>query len=858
MKNFLSDEKAANTENSEVHAEERKPIPLEKFEGEIRKFESIHKNIMALESEVSFDGWLRVDIKPLKQSLNVVTKKWSYTLTKYLSDETIETLSDLNRFVKSSKKGLSSKVQEGDYEGLVNAMGLLLAVKHRVVGTDAMFEPLRKTVNLLKQFGVDMPEEVHRLLNDLPEEWSDTKKLSSAMKDQVAPLQAIEVDSLQKKANKFEMKNHQFREDFKKKAPFKFDLGPVRAYEVLDSIQDEVCTMEAEAIALRQSADLFELTIPVYKQLADCRRDIGMLKNVWDLVGLVTFLFDSWKNTLWTAIDIDSLETRCRELTKELRRLDKEMKAWDAYIGLDQMVKDMITSLRAVGELRSNAIRDRHWKQLMKTTGVTFTITEDMKFQDLLRLQLHKFEDEVKGIVDRATKELSMEKVLSELDKTWSVMEFTFELHEGTGTYLIRSSEELIETLEDNQVMLQNMMSSKYVAHFLDQISKWQNSLSTVDSVITLWQEVQQTWSHLENIFKGSEDIRQQLPDDTKRFDGIDSEYRKLMSESVGIPNCVQLCMREGLYELLEGLQGQLALCEKSLAEYLETKRLAFPRFYFVSGSDLLDILAKGNMPHKVAVHLPKLFDNIARLEFETQGNDQTKTAIGMYSKEDEYVPFTKPCECTGPVEVWLNRLVDTMRNTLRSLLGDAVVTYEEKPREQWIFDYPAQITLAGTQIWWTTEVNVAFNRLEEGYENSMKDYYKKQCNQLTNLITLIQGELSKGNRQMIMTICTLDVHARDIVNKLIQEKAENAQCFGWQCQLRLRWDDQEHNDCFINICDAHFRYNYEYLGNTPRLVVTPLTDRCYITLTQALHLIMGGAPAGPGLFFICRTALFW
>ena len=67
-----------------------------------------------------------------------------------------------------------------------------------------------------------------------------------------------------------------------------------------------------------------------------------------------------------------------------------------------------------------------------------------------------------------------------------------------------------------------------------------------------------------------------------------------------------------------------------------------------------------------------------------------------------------------------------------------------------------------------------------------------------------------------------------------------------WQCQLRHRWDEKE-KDCFANICDAQFRYAHEYLGNQPRLVITPLTDRCYITLTQSLHLIMGGAPAGPG-----------
>ncbi|KAJ3096963.1 hypothetical protein HDU97_005410 [Phlyctochytrium planicorne] len=843
MKNFLT---AGKTEASEGEGGDEQNQQLEKFENEIRKFEGIHKTIMAIEPEIVFQSWFRVDARPLKQSLNVVVKKWSYTLTKYLSDDAVNTLNELNKFVKMNKKGLQGKIEEGDYNGLVNAMGLLHAIKHRMNNIDHMFEPLRKTINVLRQFGVEMPDEIHKLLNDLPEEWSEVKKLSVSIKDHVAPLQAKEVDVLQQKCNKFESRNHQFREDFRKKAPFKFEYGPEKAYEIIDQCHFNVAGMETEAAALKNSCELFELNVPTYKQLGDCRRDIGMLKSVWDVVSLVTFMFEEWRTTLWTEIDTDFMENRCRDLAKELRRMDKEIKGWDVYNGLDQMVKDMITSLRAVGELRSNAIRDRHWKQLMKTTGVTFVLTKDMKFQDLLSLQLHKYEDDVKVIVDRATKELAMEKVLNDLSKTWAAMEFTYEIHESTKTALLRSSEELIETLEDNQVMLQNMMSSKYVAHFETQIMKWQNTLSTVDSVVTLWLEVQKTWSHLENIFMGSEDIRAQLPEDSKRFDGIDSDYKALTAEASKTPNCVEACMREGLYEKLEYLQSQLALCEKSLAEYLETKRLAFPRFYFVSATDLLDILAKGNMPQAVALHLPKLFDSIARLEFELDDKGEpTKTAIGMFSQQDEYVAFIDKCECTGPVEVWLNRLVDSMRKTLRSLLGEGVSTYEEKPREQWIFDHPAQITLAGTQIWWTTEVNAAFSRLEEGYENAMKDYYKKQVNQLTALISLIQGELTKNHRQMIMTVCTLDVHARDQVAKLIAEKAENAQCFSWQCQLRLRWDEDQ-ADCFINICDAVFRYNYEYLGNTPRLVITALTDRCYITLTQSLHLIMGGAPAGP------------
>lgn len=109
----------------------------------------------------------------------------------------------------------------------------------------------------------------------------------------------------------------------------------------------------------------------------------------------------------------------------------------------------------------------------------------------------------------------------------------------------------------------------------------------------------------------------------------------------------------------------------------------------------------------------------------------------------------------------------------------------------------------------------------------------------------MLLGELTRGDRQKIMTICTIDVHSRDVVNKFIHSKLETVSAFQWQSQLRHRWDDTE-GDCFANICDAQFSYSHEYLGNTPRLVITPLTDRCYITLTQSLHLVMGGGPAGP------------
>uniref|UniRef100_A0A8C4NIA1 Uncharacterized protein n=1 Tax=Eptatretus burgeri TaxID=7764 RepID=A0A8C4NIA1_EPTBU len=319
-----------------------------------------------------------------------------------------------------------------------------------------------------------------------------------------------------------------------------------------------------------------------------------------------------------------------------------------------------------------------------------------------------------------------------------------------------------------------------------------------------------------------------------------------MMAIPVKTPNVLEATNKKGLFEDLERLQKRLSLCEKALADYLETKRLAFPRFYFVSSADLLDILSNGNDPVQVSNHLAKLFDNMCALEFQKDSNNQaTKIAVGMYSKEKEFVKFDQSCDCDGQVEFWLNRLLDRMRATVRHEMSEAVIAYEEKPRDRWIFDYPAQVILTSTQIWWTTEVGIAFKRLEEGFENAMKNFNKKQVSQLNAQIHLLVGNLSAGDRQKIMTVCTIDVHARDVVEKIITTKVDNEQAFTWQSQLRHRWDDNN-GHCFANICDAQFRYCYEYLGNTPRLVITPLTDRCYITLTQSLHLIMGGAPAGP------------
>ncbi|KAM4600952.1 dynein axonemal heavy chain 11 [Polymixia lowei] len=846
LRQFLLYGRVLTTEDLEAYGEDvfpESPPTIDQFKEQIDYYEDLYSKIAKLEDFRVFDGWFRVDIKSFKISLLNIIKKWSWLFKEHLMTYVTDSLDDLEEFVRATVKGLGRPVTKGDHRGLVEVMSHLMAVRDRQAATDRMFEPLKDTIILLERYGETIPDQVYCQLEELPEKWSEAKKLALSVRHEMAPMQNAEVMVIRRQCVAFETKQNKFREKFRTDAPFSYQA--VHPYTSLQKCEKEIRDLETEILELQKSTNLFDVTIPDYREIKLCRREITVLKELWDIVVYVQSSVEDWTKTKWRQINVDQMDAELRRFAKDIRNLDKEARTWNLYSGLDLYVKNLLTSLRAVSELQNLAVRDRHWVQLIGTTKINFTMTDGTTLEDLLALQLHLFEEEVRNIVDKAVKEMAIEKVIMEISQTWASMEFSYEDYQ-TSVPLLKCDEELIETLEDHQVQLQGICQSKHVDHFLSQVLRLQKQLTVADSVLMVWMEVQRTWAHLENIFIGCDDICHQLPADTNRFQAIDVDFQELMLDCAKTKNVIEATNKPYLYVKLEDLQRRLALCEKALAEYLETKRLAFPRFYFVSSADLLEILSKGSRPREITCHFPKLFDNMSDLEFsEDDPMDIHKVAVGMYSKEREYVPFQSRCSCDGPVESWLTCVEDTMRESVRALLSEAVSVYEDRSREQWVLDFPAQVALTGSQVWWSNDMALVFERLEEGFESALKDYNKKQIAQLNSLINLLLGDLSSGDRQKIMTICTIDVHARDVVASLAARKVTSSQAFQWLSQLRHRWDEQRRH-CFVNICDAQFLYSYEYLGNTPRLVITPLTDRCYITLTQSLHLTMSGAPAGP------------
>ncbi|XP_037811861.1 dynein beta chain, ciliary, partial [Lucilia sericata] len=829
---------------------------METFKREIERYNELHDDIELRNDFHNVNGWLSIDIKPLKYTLLNMTCKWSQYFKKRLLRYVETTLEKFNKFIKNGFELLQLHVARNDFRTLLQVLEVMAQIKQREAYADNLFKPLKEMMQLLKTYNVQYDGQLVRNIDQLPVQWQHLKAQAVTKSEALQDTKRHQQQRVSAIIMLYMCHLQIFAKKFQKMAFFQTPCSEV--YSLCDEVCLKMECFTAQHERISYCSQLLGIAAPDDDTLRLCAAEVRRVKQLWDFVHVIESCIDDWRSSPWLHIDTDDIENECKQFTRDLRTLDKSIREWSPYLYIVGVLRELVASLRTITELQNPAITERHWMELMHVTKLTFKTHPSTTLEDLLKLELHKHEEDIKNTVDRAIKEMSVTKILDEIKATWSDIKFDTEIHQQRADIrLLKVSEGLIETLDDNQMQIQNIATSKHVEYLLDKLTHWQRVLSSVDLFISNWFDVQRKWVYLECIFIGSPDIRAQLPQEAQFFEEIDEDFTQLLKEVTGVRYAIVIVQdHQHVFSSLAILQKRLSVCEKALNEYLETKRLAFPRFYFISSADLLDILSNGNNPLVIDRHFIKLFDSILRLAYEST----TKKALGMFSKEnDEYVHFTSPqgVLCSGRVEIWLNDLINEMRSTLHELFKRALNVYLEKTRDKWLNDWPAQVALCCSQICWTADVNRAFAWMEEGYEAAMKELHKRQIIQLNALINLLLGELTPGDRQKIMTLCTIDVHSRDVVGKIIQARVDSSLAFQWQSQLRHRWDDdtlvggtsgelERDADCFANICDAEFRYAYEYLGNTSRLVITPLTDRCYITLTQSLHLVMGGAPAGP------------
>ena len=800
-------------------------------------------------------GFIRIDARPMKNAIVSFLQKWSQCYSSYLESFISQRLLFASTYITQANSQLNAVMTENENASLfqLQQFKLIQDIRSRDhISTAASaenpfeFSTLKSAAEVLANAGKVVPDDTLHQIDDSPAQWSLLQKLVIKKKDDLEEYCTKEAQNISQRSSSCATLAAEFIASLKASEVYKAGCSIEHAYDLMMEMHVELTKLESEQQDVIEMEKLFELPTSSTADILQSRSLLLWCKNVWDMMQMIHCMFKDWGTLLLSTIDVESLVLECSSFQKQFKQLPSGARVLPVFKEVESTVKNMMLSLPLLSSLLSPAMRDRHWFQLSKLTGVVVRLDHGLKLSDLFALQLHKFADDVGGIVDSAGKELIIENNLKKITSIWNSINVEFIPHSDNQVQLLQIPEALTEQLEEHMVVLQGMQSSRFLAHFGQQVNELQVKLATVESVLQSWIELQRKWVRLQSIFVGTADIRTQLVEDTRRFDFIHQQFRDLMSTaSSNSKIATHVCLVSGRLDSIEYMVSQLQICEKSLTEYLEVKRKRFPRFYFVSSADLLDILAKASVsPFLILRHLSKCFDNIQSLSFQknAEGEDTTK-AVVMISKENEQVGLQEPFPCEGAVEDWLLALVDCMRLSLKVILKAANRT-PTRGIDSFVLNFCAQISILAYQILWSSEVEASFDKIEQGKENAMQFALLEVDKRLAALTESTQRDLSSGDRSKIITLITMEVHSRDVTQTLADTKVDSITAFAWLSQLRYYSSDSAESQA--KIADASFAYGFEYIGNCGRLVITPLTDRCYITLTQALRLNMGGAPAGP------------
>jgi dynein heavy chain len=697
----------------------------------------------------------------------------------------------------------------------------------------------------LQRYGIAVPADEMKDALGLKERWhtlwvdSRTKDLRLIdVKDQFREVTKEQAVTFQEECNIAHKK-------YLDKGPGSPNITLDEGLELLEEYHKTLHTMNSKKQELSNAENLFNLPVTIYPKLTELEEEIEKLSSIYRLYSEFKEFEEAQATTLWAELNVETLQEGITDLEKRCKKFNKELKERATFKKVEGVVLDFKESIPLIVNLKNDSMKPRHWETIMEFTGAKFEMNpKTLSLDNIFAMELNKFQSQVEEAVNEAVQENKIEIAIKEIETHWVKTNLELAKYTKDGSdrgFILRSADDIKLELEDHMLNLQTMSGSRFVLIFADKVKLWEKQLNTVSECLELWFVVQRKWMYLESIFIGAEDIRLQLPEEAKKFDAIDKAFKTMMKLTNDSPNVVKACNAEGRLEELGTLSERLDKCQKSLTDYLDTKRNAFARFYFISDDELLSVLGSSD-PTSIQVHMLKLFDNVKSIGFG-RGD---KSIVSMTSCEKEGFKCVDPIPVEGAVEVWMTAVESEMKASLWFITKEAVFNYAKEERTDWICGKTLGMnTIVGSQIWWTWETEDVFRRVAQGNKYALKDLEAKLTGELSDMVVIVRKPLDKITRKKVNTLLVIDVHARDIIAAFVRESILNAKAFEWESQLRFYWDKDEDN-CIIRQCTGSFQYGFEYMGLNGRLVITPLTDRCYMTLSQALTFKMGGSPAGP------------
>ncbi|KAL5105240.1 Dynein heavy chain 10 axonemal [Taenia crassiceps] len=644
---------------------------------------------------------------------------------------------------------------------------------------DECVADMTERYRLLCQYGdseylQQVPKEHWRSPTTLRRRWNAIVLRALEMTTNIAPMKAQFAIGVRDVVRDFKRRVMLFADDYKRTGPGTESRNLNNGQKSLVKFTKLSDSLEIERADLLSSERLLGLPISSYPELKTIRSELHKLKPIYELHTQQKTARQDWALVLWKDVNIKLIQTATQEFIDNLKVAPKKIRLLPCARKLYTDLKNFQESLLLFVYLKDEALRDRHWKQLMEKTGISFDIDPlTFTLEGVFAMELHHYSEVISIIVANAQRELVIEQSLEEIQHTWKEMKFTLTLYtkcKGQVCPVLGGLDDTTKVLEDNMLSLQSISGSRNATPFINTVRQWEKDLSTISDILEKWVIVQQKWMYLEAIFVAG-DIANQLPNEAKRFQKLDATFRKATDRKL---------------DTLMMLQNELEFCQKALNDYLDAKRNAFPRFYFISDDEMLSILG-GKEVESIQEHIVKMFDNIKGYRYRQGGKSTIITA--MVSCEEEVMPFNRPVYVVGKVEEWLLAQEAEMQRSNRLITKRALFSYcYKKSRVDWMLDFLGMVVLATTQIWFTWETEDVFKRMKTGQRRALKDFNRKLLEEISQIVRMVRGYLEPNVMKKLETVLILDVHAKDIIEGFIRDSIHDVEEFEWESQLRFYW----------------------------------------------------------------------
>ena len=634
--------------------------------------------------------------------------------------------------------------------------------------------------------------------------------------------------------------------------PIQGGIKPEAAINSIQTFETQVTKLNDNHELLRKAQDALNIAVSEDKRLQPVIAEIKDLRAVWIALSSVATQVNEVRDTLWNLVQPRKVRQTLDGIVSNMREMPSRMRQYAAYEYVSESLKSLQKVNTTIVELKGDAMRERHWRNLFQVLRVSHPYREStLTLGQVLDLDLRANEKPIKAICEQARGERNLEDYLRTVKDFWTDYNLSLVQYQNK-CRLIKGWDDLFSMCAEHLNGLVAMKASPYYRIFDEEAVSWEGKLTAVQTLFDVWVDVQRQWVYLEGIFSNNADIKQLLPVESARFGNIDSEFLAAMRKVYKSPLVLDVLGIAGIQKTFERLADALSKIQKALGEYLERERSTFPRFYFLGDEDLLEIIGNSSDALRVTKHLKKMFAGLASLE--TNSDNTIITAIT--SRDGETVPLSNPIVLADfrKVNDWLASLENEMKTTLAQTLLPTMTglqalyttdkQIDSKAILSWIKQYPAQLVVLAIQASWTQIVD---DRLVSG--QSIQGVLELVQSVLEALADAVVGELDVITRRKCEHLITELVHQRDVTRDLIKSKVFSANDFEWLRQMRFYFDrdaPQQLACCRVEMADAQFDYGFEYLGIPDRLVQTPLTDKCFLTLTQALHTQLGGSPFGP------------